>query len=97
MCGYDARAGAGSEPLFRLAAHDTATCALSFNPAAPNLLATASTDNMVRCKVKYCAALYACKMGNKSICCGLVDGRRDITRLCGSLSVLGVCQLLEDA
>ncbi|CAL8460646.1 g176 [Coccomyxa elongata] len=48
VCGYDARAGAGSEPLFRLAAHDTATCALSFNPAAPNLLATASTDNMVK-------------------------------------------------
>ncbi len=45
---YDARGGAGSEPLFRLAAHDAATCALSFNPAAPNLLATASTDNMVR-------------------------------------------------
>lgn len=45
---YDARAGAGSEPLFRLAAHDKATCALSFNQAAPNLLATASTDNMVR-------------------------------------------------
>ncbi|EIE25396.1 WD40 repeat-like protein [Coccomyxa subellipsoidea C-169] len=45
---YDARGGAGSEPLFRLAAHDAATCALSFNPAAPNLLATASTDNMVK-------------------------------------------------
>jgi len=45
---YDARRGAGADPLFRLAAHDTATCALSFNPAAPNLLATASTDNRVR-------------------------------------------------
>lgn len=45
---YDARCGAGADPLFRLAAHDTATCALSFNPAAPNLLATASTDNRVR-------------------------------------------------
>lgn len=41
---YDARSGVGSEPLFRLSAHDAATCALSFNPAAPDLVATASTD-----------------------------------------------------
>jgi periodic tryptophan protein 1 len=44
VCAHDARAGAGSEPLFRLSAHDASTCALSFNPAAPNLVATASTD-----------------------------------------------------
>jgi hypothetical protein len=36
--------GSGSEPLFRLSAHDKPTCALSFSAAAPGLLATASTD-----------------------------------------------------
>lgn len=46
---YDARGGAGSAPLFRLSAHDAATCALSFNPAVPGLLATASTDAQVLC------------------------------------------------
>ena len=48
VCAYDARSGAGSAPLFRLSAHDAATCAMSFNPALPNLMATASTDMKVR-------------------------------------------------
>jgi hypothetical protein len=39
--------GAGSAPLYRLAAHDKATCALSFCPAVPDLLATSSTDKKV--------------------------------------------------
>ena len=39
---------AGSNPLFRLSAHDKPTCALSFCPAAPGLLATASTDQQVK-------------------------------------------------
>lgn len=42
--------GAGSSPLYRLSAHDKATCALSFCPAVPGLLATSSTDKKVgRC------------------------------------------------
>ena len=45
---FDARKGPSSAPLYRLAAHDKPTCALSFCPAAPGLLATASTDKMVR-------------------------------------------------
>ena len=44
---FDARSGAGTPPLFRLAAHDKPTCSLSFCPAAPNLLATASADKLV--------------------------------------------------
>ena len=47
VCAYDARAGAGSAPLFRLSAHDAATSAMSFNPALPSLMATASTDMKV--------------------------------------------------
>lgn len=39
--------GAGSAPLFTLAAHNKATCALSFCPAVPGLMATASTDKKV--------------------------------------------------
>ncbi|PSC72392.1 putative WD repeat-containing [Micractinium conductrix] len=45
---YDARQGAGSSPLFQLSAHDKATCALSFCPAVPGLLATSSTDKKVK-------------------------------------------------
>ncbi|WIA09103.1 hypothetical protein OEZ85_008515 [Tetradesmus obliquus] len=48
VAAFDARGGAGSSPLFRLAAHDKPTCALSFCPAAPGLLATASTDKVVK-------------------------------------------------
>lgn len=44
---YDARAGSGSAPLFRLAAHEKAACAVGFSPAMPGLLATASTDKKV--------------------------------------------------
>ncbi len=44
---YDARNADSKEPLFRLAAHDRPTCALSFCPAAPGLLCTASTDKKV--------------------------------------------------
>lgn len=45
---FDARRGAGSEPLYQLSAHDKPTCALSFCPSAPGLLATASTDKKVK-------------------------------------------------
>ena len=45
---FDARAGAGSAPLWRLSAHDKPVTALSFCPAAPGLLATASTDKRVK-------------------------------------------------
>ena len=48
VCAYDARSGPGSAPLFRLSAHDAATSAMSFNPALPALMATASTDMKVR-------------------------------------------------
>jgi WD40 repeat protein len=43
-----ASASAGSKPLFRLAAHNKAACVLSFCSAAPGLLATASTDKVVK-------------------------------------------------
>uniref|UniRef100_A0A1D1ZFD5 Putative WD repeat-containing protein C17D11.16 n=1 Tax=Anthurium amnicola TaxID=1678845 RepID=A0A1D1ZFD5_9ARAE len=38
----------GSKPCFTLHAHDDAVCAVSYNPSAPNLLATGSTDKMVK-------------------------------------------------
>ncbi|XP_071725365.1 uncharacterized protein [Rutidosis leptorrhynchoides] len=37
-----------SKPSFTLHAHDKAVCTISYNPAAPNLLATGSTDKMVK-------------------------------------------------
>lgn len=40
--------GPGAASLFRLAAHDKATCALSFCPSVPGLLMTASTDKKVK-------------------------------------------------
>ncbi|PRW56745.1 putative WD repeat-containing [Chlorella sorokiniana] len=48
VAAYDARQGAGSSALYRLSAHDKATCALSFCPAVPGLLATSSTDKKVK-------------------------------------------------
>ena len=48
VAAFDARAGPGSAPLYRLAAHDQPACALSFCPAVPGLLCTASTDGVVR-------------------------------------------------
>lgn len=48
VAAFDARAGAGSDALYRLAAHDQPTCALSFCPGVPGLLCTASTDGTVR-------------------------------------------------
>ncbi|XWS33151.1 hypothetical protein CRYUN_Cryun22dG0054200 [Craigia yunnanensis] len=49
--GYDIRAAkfdpsSESKPSFTLHAHDKAVCTLSYNPAAPNLLATGSMDKM---------------------------------------------------
>lgn len=46
-CALGCPQGAGSAPLFTLAAHNKATCALSFCPAVPGLMATASTDKKV--------------------------------------------------
>lgn len=36
------------KPSFTLHAHDKAVCSVCYNPAAPNLLATGSTDKMVK-------------------------------------------------
>ncbi|XVF61013.1 hypothetical protein PTKIN_Ptkin08bG0093900 [Pterospermum kingtungense] len=51
--GYDIRTAKSdlsseSKPSFALHAHDKAACTLSYNPAAPNLLATGSMDKMVK-------------------------------------------------
>uniref|UniRef100_A0A0D6R4C8 Anaphase-promoting complex subunit 4-like WD40 domain-containing protein n=1 Tax=Araucaria cunninghamii TaxID=56994 RepID=A0A0D6R4C8_ARACU len=51
--GFDIRGTAsaaddGSKPIFTLHAHDKAVCTISYNPAAPNLLATGSMDKMVK-------------------------------------------------
>ncbi|RXH80957.1 hypothetical protein DVH24_004871 [Malus domestica] len=51
--GFDIRAATSaptseSKPSFTLHAHDKAVCSISYNPAAPNLLATGSTDKMVK-------------------------------------------------
>ncbi|GKV35566.1 hypothetical protein SLEP1_g43817 [Rubroshorea leprosula] len=51
--GYDIRAAKSdqsseSQPSFTLHAHDKAVCTVSYNPVAPNLLATGSTDKMVK-------------------------------------------------
>lgn len=40
--------GGLSKGLFTLSAHEKATCTMSFNPQAPNLLATGSTDRKVK-------------------------------------------------
>ncbi|EEF40789.1 periodic tryptophan protein 1 homolog [Ricinus communis] len=37
-----------SKPSFTLHAHDKAVCTVSYNPSVPNLLATGSTDKMVK-------------------------------------------------
>ncbi|CAL5353801.1 unnamed protein product [Camellia sinensis] len=51
--GFDIRAAKSdqsseSKPSFTLHAHDKAVCTVSYNPLAPNLLATGSTDKMVK-------------------------------------------------
>ncbi|XP_058087364.1 uncharacterized WD repeat-containing protein C17D11.16-like [Magnolia sinica] len=51
--GFDIRAAASnssslSKPSFTLHAHDKAVCTISYNPSAANLLATGSTDKMVK-------------------------------------------------
>ncbi|XP_059460675.1 uncharacterized WD repeat-containing protein C17D11.16-like [Corylus avellana] len=51
--GFDVRvaksnAASESKPSFTLHAHDKAVCAVSYNPSAPNLLATGSEDKMVK-------------------------------------------------
>eukprot|EP00245_Coleochaete_scutata_P003973 TRINITY_DN16082_c0_g1_i1.p1 TRINITY_DN16082_c0_g1~~TRINITY_DN16082_c0_g1_i1.p1 ORF type:complete len:236 (+),score=37.62 TRINITY_DN16082_c0_g1_i1:56-709(+) len=53
---HDVRKGTGcadpaasiASALYSLSAHDKATCSVSFNPLAPHLLATSSTDKMVK-------------------------------------------------
>lgn len=47
VAAFDARNGGGAAPLFRLQAHDAPACCICFNPAARDLLATASTDKKV--------------------------------------------------
>ncbi|KAK6248781.1 hypothetical protein QUC31_020346 [Theobroma cacao] len=51
--GYNIRAAKSdpsfeSKPSFTLHAYDMTACTLSYNPAAPNLLATGSVDKMVK-------------------------------------------------
>eukprot|EP00262_Sarcandra_glabra_P006546 TRINITY_DN18883_c0_g1_i1.p1 TRINITY_DN18883_c0_g1~~TRINITY_DN18883_c0_g1_i1.p1 ORF type:complete len:523 (+),score=124.44 TRINITY_DN18883_c0_g1_i1:86-1570(+) len=51
--GFDIRAAASNsdsacKPSFILHAHDKAVCTVSYNPSAANLLATGSTDKMVK-------------------------------------------------
>jgi periodic tryptophan protein 1 len=50
--GYDVRSGTvdplQGKALFTIHAHEKAVCSLAYNTAAPNLLATASTDKMVK-------------------------------------------------
>ncbi|KAK1301354.1 Histone-binding protein MSI1 [Acorus calamus] len=51
--GFDIRAASsnadsGAKPSFTLHAHDKAVCAVSYNPSTANLLATGSTDKMVK-------------------------------------------------
>lgn len=51
--GFDKRVGSSSDssngkPVFTLHAHDKAVSSISYNPSRPNLLATGSTDKMVK-------------------------------------------------
>ncbi|XP_059066869.1 uncharacterized WD repeat-containing protein C17D11.16 isoform X2 [Cryptomeria japonica] len=51
--GFDIRVAVSAvdsegKPMFTLHAHDKAVCTITYNPAAPNLLATGSTDKMVK-------------------------------------------------
>ncbi|XP_073143509.1 uncharacterized protein [Henckelia pumila] len=51
--GFDVRAASSElssepKPTFTLHAHEKAVCAISYNPAVPNLLATGSMDKMVK-------------------------------------------------
>ncbi|XP_071700863.1 uncharacterized protein [Rutidosis leptorrhynchoides] len=50
VVGFDIRTATSTEvkPNFTLHAHDKAVCAISYNPAVPNLLATGSKDKMVK-------------------------------------------------
>ncbi|XP_047335598.1 uncharacterized WD repeat-containing protein C17D11.16-like isoform X2 [Impatiens glandulifera] len=53
VVGFDLRAATSNpssdlKSVFTLHAHDKAVCSISYNPAAPNLLATGSTDKMVK-------------------------------------------------
>eukprot|EP00249_Psilotum_nudum_P016527 c25865_g2_i1 orf=232-1767(+) len=55
VCNYDIRtvsnssfSGVACKPLFTIHAHDKAACVVSYNLAAANLLATGSTDKMVK-------------------------------------------------
>jgi periodic tryptophan protein 1 len=45
---FDARSGAGSPSLLRLAAHNKSTTAVAFNPQVSGLLLTGSTDKRVK-------------------------------------------------
>ena len=45
---WDARRGAGSAPLVRFQAHKKAATSVSYSPAVPGLLCTASTDKKVK-------------------------------------------------
>ena len=95
---YDARAGAGSGPLFRLSAHDAATCALSFNPAAPGLLATASTDAQVCCTPLACpeggSLTPPCRMPDaplpRACCCRASNSLHRRREPCGGRGRVGV-------
>ncbi|GMH10507.1 hypothetical protein Nepgr_012348 [Nepenthes gracilis] len=51
--GFDIRAACSNpaselKPSFTVHAHDKAVCSISYNPSAPNLLASGSTDKMVK-------------------------------------------------
>ncbi|GAV65283.1 WD40 domain-containing protein [Cephalotus follicularis] len=52
VIGFDIRAASDQpsemKPSFNLHAHEKAVCSVSYNPAAANLLATGSTDKMVK-------------------------------------------------
>ncbi|XP_058213841.1 uncharacterized WD repeat-containing protein C17D11.16-like [Rhododendron vialii] len=53
VSGFDIRAAksdqsSDSKPSFTLHAHDKEVCTISYNPLVPNLLATGSTDRMVK-------------------------------------------------
>lgn len=74
---FDARAGAGAAPLFRLAAHDKPACALAFSATAAGLLATASTDKKARaqaCRYQLKICTFMGWRVNGSVCFMLIGG-----------------------
>lgn len=72
---------AGSKPLWRLAAHEAPACSLSFCPAAPGLMATASTDKKVSFAYRVTLQLAGVTSPTEHLTCYMYVGHVSFTHL----------------